>query len=158
MKKLATKLTPAIKAWIKEEFGSDYYSNERNDFLFHFPNSKNHNGFIAGNHYFIELEYGYTEVSEQEFLAEFAKPKFDNTERVIEVRDYEHNEWEKRVLCKFIENKPVCWINAETIEEAKSEYMTKFWNFWREIPIKETITKEEAEELLAENGIHKTII
>jgi len=48
----------------------------------------------------------------------------------------------------FKNGKIITWVNAETIEEAKEIVNTHEWNFWRELPIKETITKEEAEELL----------
>ena len=73
MKKLATKLTPAIKAWIKEEFGSDYY--DRKNGLFHFPDYENYQGFSQAWHVNHNTKDGYTEVSEAEFLAEFGKPK-----------------------------------------------------------------------------------
>lgn len=75
MKKLATKLTPAIKAWIKEEFGSDYYDIISEGYTFCFPNRFDYIGFKEGSH-FGRLE-GYTEVSESEFLAEFGKPKVE---------------------------------------------------------------------------------
>ena len=144
MKRLATKLTPAIKAWIKEEFGSDRY-NIHTDGFFHW--NKERNIEISCNLYSF-IQDGYTEVSESEFLAEFAKPKIDNTERVIQVRTYEHNEWENRVLLMFKNNKAICWTCAKTIEEAKEKNSTFHWNFWRELSIKETITIEKAEELL----------
>jgi len=72
MKKLATKLTPAIKAWIKEEFGSDFYDNDSVKYFFCFPNFTDNNGFKEGYH--IDRTKGYEIVSEQEFLAEFGKP------------------------------------------------------------------------------------
>ena len=71
MKKLATKLTPAIKAWIKEEFGSDFYETDAEDVKFCFPNYADFKGFRIGSH--MNVRKGYTEVSEQEFLAEFGK-------------------------------------------------------------------------------------
>jgi len=71
MKKLATKLTPAIKAWIKEEFMSDYYENDFEDNFFCFPNFTDENGFKIGSH--INGIKGYKIVTEQEFLAEFGK-------------------------------------------------------------------------------------
>ena len=73
MKKLATKLTPAIKSWIEKEFGSDRYDNIR-DGLFHWHSLKNINGSYE---LYTNLLYGYTEVSEAEFLAEFGKPKVE---------------------------------------------------------------------------------
>jgi len=75
MRKLATKLTPAIKAWIKEEFGCDYYDTGCG--IFHFPNNKNHNGFLERWHLDVLVNTGYTKVSEYEFLAEFGKPKVE---------------------------------------------------------------------------------
>lgn len=66
MKKLATKLTPAIKAWIKEEFDIDLGLGCIR--YFHIPK---HTEW----HTWSVLKDGYTEVSEQEFLAEFGKPK-----------------------------------------------------------------------------------
>lgn len=72
MKKLATRLTPAIKAWIKEEFEGSEYQFEPQETLFHFPNKLNNNGFSYGYHTGALVE-DYTEVSEQEFLAEFGK-------------------------------------------------------------------------------------
>lgn len=148
MKKLATKLTPAIKAWIKEEFGSNHYENDSEIFLFHFPNTQNYNGYKKFNHTDWNLIQGYTEVSESEFLAEFAKPKFDNTERVIQVRNNDTMPWNNRILLMFKKNKAICWDCVESIEEAKHITSTSEWDFWRELPTKETITIEKAEELL----------
>lgn len=74
MKKLATKLTPAIKAWIKDEFGSELYDQYEGDNYFHFPNVIDFNSFIGGNHLWKEIEEDYTLVSEQEFFDEFSKP------------------------------------------------------------------------------------
>ena len=156
MKKLATKLTPAIKAWIKEEFKNESYESRFDLWIFHFPNYLSCSGFMNGGHVSSYLKKGYTEVSESEFLAEFAKPKIDNTERVIEVRDFNCEEWIPRVLVCFKNDTAICWINAKTIEDSKEIYETNKWIQWREIP--ETITKKEAEKLLAENGIHKTVI
>ena len=65
MKKLATKLSPAIKDWIKEETGND----EINRILYEYVLSNN------GNFLFSNNLGKYTEVSEAEFLAEFGKPK-----------------------------------------------------------------------------------
>lgn len=73
MKKLATKLTPAIKAWIKEEFGSDRYENESENCFFCFPNFTDFKGYKDGAHAIFCLDGRYTEVSESEFLAEFGK-------------------------------------------------------------------------------------
>ena len=74
MKKLATKLTPAIKAWIKEEFGSDFYSGMEEDTIFCFPTPYSESGFKEGYHI---SRKGYTEVSEAEFLAEFGNTKVE---------------------------------------------------------------------------------
>ena len=65
MKKLATKLTPAIKAWIKEEAVNNAIYNV----LYSYVLSDN------GNFVFSNNLGKHTEVSESEFLAEFGKPK-----------------------------------------------------------------------------------
>ena len=75
MKKLATRLTPPIKALIKEVWGSDCYDNDCG--LFHFPNYKDYQGFSPTWHVNHIPMVGYTEVSEAEFLAEFGKPKVE---------------------------------------------------------------------------------
>ena len=75
MKKLATKLTPAIKELIEDVWGSDFYNGKSEDSIFNFPNNKNYNGFLENWHLDLVVFKGYTEVSEQEFLAEFGKPK-----------------------------------------------------------------------------------
>jgi hypothetical protein len=73
MKKLATKLTPAIKAWIKEEFGNDWYENYSEHELFHHPYiiKSERDGFHAA----MTLWQGYKKVSEKKFLREYAKQK-----------------------------------------------------------------------------------
>ena len=63
MKKLATKLTPAIKAWVEKELNIRLESNPMD--YFHYPI-----GFFTDI-----VHLGYTEVSEQEFLEEFGKQK-----------------------------------------------------------------------------------
>lgn len=73
MKKIATKLTPKVKEFIRETFKSDYYNDKfvsEND-VFHYPNVKDFNGFCKGEHCFFCLKEGYEEVSEQEFLDYF---------------------------------------------------------------------------------------
>ena len=77
MKKLATKLTPAIKSWIEKEFGSDRYENESENCFFCFPNFTDFNGYKDGAHGSFCPNGQYTEVSESEFLAEFGKPKVE---------------------------------------------------------------------------------
>ena len=79
MKKLATKLSPAIKALIKEVWGSDYYENESEHCFFCFPNYIDFKGYRGGAHasFFPYRDGLYTEVSEAEFLAEFGKPKVE---------------------------------------------------------------------------------
>ena len=67
MKKLATKLTPAIKDWIKDETGND----KTYQVLYNYVLSNN------GNFLFSNNLGTYTEVSEAEFLAEFGKPKVE---------------------------------------------------------------------------------
>lgn len=64
--KLATKLTPAIKAWIKEETNNDAIYSSLCIYVL-----SNNGKFIFS----YNLGKDYTEVSEQEFLSEFRKPK-----------------------------------------------------------------------------------
>lgn len=75
MRKLATKLTPAIKELIKDVWGSDIYESESENCFFCFPNFTNFKGYRDGAHAIFEPKDPYTEVSEAEFLAEFGKPK-----------------------------------------------------------------------------------
>jgi hypothetical protein len=77
MNKLATRLTPTIKAWIKEEFGSDYYDYAKPNRLFYFPNWLTKDGFLEGRHLFSIYSLEYTEVCDQEFLAEFQTKKIE---------------------------------------------------------------------------------
>lgn len=68
MKKLATKVTPTIIAWAKEEF--DINLGDAAVRYFHLPK-------VNGWHSWHDLKDEYTEVSEAEFLAEFGKPKVE---------------------------------------------------------------------------------
>ena len=67
MKKLATKLTPAIKDWIREET----YNDAIYQILYKYVKSDN------GNFLFSNNLGKFTEVSEAEFLAELGKPKVE---------------------------------------------------------------------------------
>jgi hypothetical protein len=68
---------------------------------------------------------------------------FESQERVILVRATEKEKWVKRVLIKFIGDKPVCWDMEETIEGAKLEVDTCKWNFWKELEEPKEEKKEE---------------
>ena len=79
----------------------------------------------------------------------------NNQERIIEV--LQGNKWLKRVLVKTTKaNHALCWSLAETIEDAINEREVHIWHVWREVPTQKTITKEEALQMLAENGVDTT--
>jgi hypothetical protein len=71
---------------------------------------------------------------------------FESQERVILVRDTMDDEWEPRVLSKFVKGKAGCWAVVKTIEEAKTATTVKFWNFWKELEPEITPKEEEKEE------------
>jgi hypothetical protein len=74
----------------------------------------------------------------------FLSNPFEPQERVILVSD-DKVKWHTRVLIKFIEDRPVVWWSGETIEEAKKEPETVFFDFWKEI----TPQEEEKEEMIS---------
>ena len=119
MKKLATKLTPAIKSWIEKEFGSDRYDNIR-DGLFHWHSLKNINGSYE---LYTNLLYGYTEVSEAEFLAEFGKPK-------VEYQYFTGGKWQDIDMPVRIKPTPDYSPEIEALQaKAKENGMTVTINF-----------------------------
>lgn len=95
MRKLATKLTPAIKAWIKEEFDSDFYNEDSVDTYFCYPNFNDFNGYKIGYHLDC-LNPEYVEVSEVEFLAEFGKPKIWNGSQ-LQIREVGSLKWKDSI-------------------------------------------------------------
>lgn len=97
MKKLATRLTPAIKAWIKEEFKSYFYNGDSEESFFHFPNCTTCNGFKEHDHLSSEIEKDYTLVSEQEFLNEFNTKKPKRGDLVL-VRDDDSQVWREMIF------------------------------------------------------------
>ena len=53
--------------------------------------------------------------------------------RIIEVSYSNENNWLKRVVFTFKNNKAICWNKAETLEEAENVYESIMWEKWREI-------------------------
>lgn len=75
----------------------------------------------------------------------------NNMERVIEVSDVEDfSKSRHRVLVKFVtvngKELAVCWLSAETIEDAREETETYLWAHWREIQPPKEVTIEEVAE------------
>ena len=75
-----------------------------------------------------------------------------NQGRVIQVKFNET--WEHRVLQSVKNGYAICWVGAETIEQAKLQTETSKWKEWRELST--TITKAEALKMLAEKGVDTT--
>lgn len=97
----------------------------------------------------------FIEQRQNEMLVAELKERDNNQERVIEV--LQGNKWLKRVLVKTTKaNHALCWSVAETIEDAINEREVHIWHVWRELPIQKTITKEQALQMLAENGVDTT--
>lgn len=67
------------------------------------------------------------------FFEKYPKEKPLEFPRVIEVRYTDENCWMKRVCIKMVNGEAVCWINAETLEEAEKEKSTATWIYWREV-------------------------
>ena len=53
--------------------------------------------------------------------------------RIMEVRHYTDEEWGKRVVIAYKQNKYISWVDAETMEEAEKQVMTITWAYAREI-------------------------
>jgi hypothetical protein len=67
----------------------------------------------------------------------------ENQERLVQVRDSEHDEWTKRVFIMGKNGKFFCWVYNE---KTQKEIYIKPWNFMREIPEKRVITMQEIAE------------
>lgn len=149
MKKLATKLTPAIKAWIKEEFGSDSYDTNE-CFYFHFPNYDDYKGFDGYNHLSSGIIKHYTEVSEQEFLNEFNTKKPKRGDLVL-VRDKDEQNWREMIFLTEIigaEN-PYIVVGNGCKENFKNNEAFYYLNYKQlKFPTLEKITIEEANDIL----------
>lgn len=85
---------------------------------------------------------------------EWLASRTNNQERVIEVLD--GSIWKKRVLIAIKNGFAICWGIAENIEQSKNIASVSFYDKWREVPTQKTITKEEALQMLAENGVDTT--
>ena len=147
----ATKLTPAIKEWIRTEFGSYCYDNHNSEHYFHYPNFDNNKGFKDGIHVLNKVLPDYNIVSEQEFLDEFSKREPKRGEMKI-VGDKENTLLERIFLNytegamfpyqtvasgyekEFKNNEPFCttlWIQCKRIEVKKvtsKHYLTLLLN------------------------------
>lgn len=51
--------------------------------------------------------------------------------------------WDKRVLLMLKNDKAICWLGSETIEESKGETGTTAWKYYRNIPTKTILTKQQ---------------
>lgn len=68
-------------------------------------------------------------------------------QRVIQVKMAVDEIWKNRVLIKFLpDGRPLCWVNAKTIEDANSKTETRAWSLWQELPDPKTQTAEEIAE------------
>ena len=76
-------------------------------------------------------------------------PFKQNQERVVEVFTT-YGKWVKRVLIAEKDGKAVCWVLAETLEEAKNKSEAQTWSEWREIQPKKELTFKEKVNLLWE--------
>lgn len=150
MKKLATKLTPAIKAWIREEFWNDYYENDSEKDLFHFPNYGDYNGFKEFHHSSSYIEKHYTRVSEQEFLKEFSTKKPKRGDLVL-VRDSDSNEWLEKIFLTEIAGAEFPYVVVSHGNEKNFNNNELFcYYFYKQlkIPTLEKITIEKANDIL----------
>jgi hypothetical protein len=68
------------------------------------------------------------------------------TERLVEVRDYDDQEWVTRVFCKEIDGIYYTWVKATTLEEVKTSIGLNSWRKMREIPPKKRVTLAEIAE------------
>ncbi len=67
------------------------------------------------------------------FFDKYPKEKELPLPRVIMVRNDEDENWARRVVFMFKNNKAICWLNAETLEQAEQIYQTATWSNWREV-------------------------
>jgi hypothetical protein len=68
------------------------------------------------------------------------------TERLVEVRDYDDQEWVTRVFCKEINGLYYAWVNATTLEGVKTSPGLTSWRKMREITPKKKVTLAEIAE------------
>lgn len=145
MRKIATKLTPKVKEFIKKEFKTNNYNNEYEQNIFHFPNYKNGNGFLIGKHSSNELKSGYTEASEDEFINSFNKPKRGDLVLVSS----NNEDWNERIFLTELKGSETPIIAVSESSENSFKEGLSFNHFsWKYMKPIETITKEEAEKIL----------
>ena len=142
----ATKLTPKIKEWIRTEFGSYCYDNSHSEY-FHYPNYKDNKGFKDGFHTSTEVEPDYTELSEQEFLNEFAKWEPKRGEMVF-AWDNDESMGGEEIFVNYTEGSMFPYITVSSGDEEKFKNNEPFntiqWKKCKRIEVEE-ITIEEAE-------------
>ena len=68
------------------------------------------------------------------------------TERLVQVRDYDDQEWVTRVFCKEIDDLYYAWVNATTLEGVKTSPGLTSWRKMREITPKKKVTLAEIAE------------
>lgn len=69
-----------------------------------------------------------------------------NIVRLVQVRDFDKEDWVQRVLIKEVSSesgKYICWASSETMEEALEAVDVEPWNQMREIPLKKKICIDE---------------
>ena len=68
------------------------------------------------------------------------------TERLVQVRDEDDEEWVTRVFCRELNGRYYTWANATTLEEVKTSSGLRGWDKMREIPPKKKVTLAEIAE------------
>ena len=85
------------------------------------------------------------------YISLFAKPfNFKEQERVILVKNC--NVWEKRVLIKFVNSKPLCWAISSNIENAIDKVDVTLWNDWKELE-EETVVELTLQQVSNGEGV-----
>ena len=75
---------------------------------------------------------GFISITDENPDLFLTNPFEKNQERVIEVGGVK-GVWHRRVCFKIVNDLAICWMNAQTIEEAKNEFYTECWQSWREL-------------------------
>lgn len=70
MRKIATKLTPKIREYIYDTLNINRHKDDLEEGFFHFPNYRNHTGFMIGGHIKVKRFLDYEEVDEDTFIRE----------------------------------------------------------------------------------------
>ena len=104
--------------------------------------------FIKGCYYSFKFSGKFTDEDLNPTIYPY-NPFEQNQERVVEVFTT-YGKWVKRVLIAEKDGKAVCWVLAETLEEAKNKSEAQTWSEWREIQPKKELTFKEKVNLLWE--------